>query len=422
VVHGDREGLVRLGGDRAVAHRSGREPLDDLGERLDLVDRHRWAVADEFEQPTQRHQLLGLVVDLGGVLLEDVVALRPCGVLQLEHRLGVEQVEFALSAPLVLTTEFELAVGTLFGTGRIRHRVAGRDLSGNLVEADAAELGDRAGEVGVDHGLAEADRFEDLGAGVGRNRRHAHLGHDLEHTLATGLDVVLDGLLGVHPAEAVHLLADEVLDRLERQVRVDRSGPVADQQRHVVHFASVAGLDDQSRHRALFRAHEVMMHRCGEQQRRDRRLDGVGVAIGEHDDAGSGIDRFGSLLADAVERRAQSRSAGTDTEQARQNLGLEARPCAVVVDVDDLGEFVVVDDRERQRQLTTALRTWGEQVALGSDRRRHRRDDLFADRVQRRIRHLREELLEVVEQQSWSLRQHGERGCRCPSNPRPLPQ
>ena len=39
-----------------------------------------------------------------------------------------------------------------------------------------------------------------------------------------------------------------------------------------------------------------------------------------------------------------------------------------VVDVDDLGELVVVDDRERQRQLPAALRAGREQVGLGADR------------------------------------------------------
>ena len=62
-VHRDRERLVRLLGDGAVGHRAGREPLDDLGDRLDLLDRHRRPFALlEPEQPAQRHQLLGLLV------------------------------------------------------------------------------------------------------------------------------------------------------------------------------------------------------------------------------------------------------------------------------------------------------------------------------------------------------------------------
>ena len=51
-VHRDRQGLVGFGGDRAVAHRSGGEPLDDLAGGLDLVEGNRGpdAVA-ELQQP-----------------------------------------------------------------------------------------------------------------------------------------------------------------------------------------------------------------------------------------------------------------------------------------------------------------------------------------------------------------------------------
>ena len=42
-VHGDGEGLVGLGGDGAVAHRAGGEPLDDRADRLDLLHRDRGA-------------------------------------------------------------------------------------------------------------------------------------------------------------------------------------------------------------------------------------------------------------------------------------------------------------------------------------------------------------------------------------------
>ena len=69
------------------------------------------AIAVELEQAAQRHQLARLVVDRGRVLLEDVVALRPRRVLQLVHRVGVEQVRLALAPPLVLATEFEACGG-----------------------------------------------------------------------------------------------------------------------------------------------------------------------------------------------------------------------------------------------------------------------------------------------------------------------
>ena len=203
-VHRDGQRLVGLHADRAVAHRPGGEALDDLADRLDLVDRHRRPHAVlEGEQPAQRGQPAGLVVDQRGVLLEDVVALGPGGVLQLEHRLRVEQVHLALAPPLVLAAELEPAVGALLGPRRVGGGVARGDLHGDLVEADAAEAADRAGEVLVDQLLAEADALEDLRAGVAGDGAHAHLAHHLEHALAGGLDVVLHRLVRVHPAEAV---------------------------------------------------------------------------------------------------------------------------------------------------------------------------------------------------------------------------
>ena len=84
-------------------------------------------------------ELLGLVVDGRGVLLEDLVALGPRGVLQLEHGLGVEEVELALAAPLVLAAHLELAVGPL-GRPRLvgrRWRVA--TSAASTGQADAAD-------------------------------------------------------------------------------------------------------------------------------------------------------------------------------------------------------------------------------------------------------------------------------------------
>ena len=85
----------------------------------------------EPEQPAQRRQVARLVVDLAAVLLEDVVALGPRRVLQLEHGLRVEQVVLALAAPLVLAAELELAVGPLLGSPRVGDRVPDGDLGGD---------------------------------------------------------------------------------------------------------------------------------------------------------------------------------------------------------------------------------------------------------------------------------------------------
>ena len=147
----------------------------------------------EPHQAAQRAQLLRLVVDGRGVLLEDLVALGPRRVLELEHGLGVEEVELALAAPLVLATNLELAVGPLGRAGLVGPAVPSRHLGRQDARPDAAD----AAEVPVKYSsisvAVEADGLEDLGAGVGGHRRDAHLRHDLEHALAGRLDVVAAG-------------------------------------------------------------------------------------------------------------------------------------------------------------------------------------------------------------------------------------
>jgi hypothetical protein len=69
----------------------------------------------------------------------------------------------------------------------------------------------------------------------------------------------------------------------------------------VVHLADVAGLDEQADLGAGLLADEVVVHRRGEQQRRDRREVAVRVAVGEHDEAGAVGDRGGHLGEDLLE-------------------------------------------------------------------------------------------------------------------------
>ena len=216
--------------------------------------------------------------------------------------------------------------------------------------------------------------------------------------------------MAAHQVQAAPLVGgDHVLDRLEREVRVDGTRAEPDQQRHVVHLARVAALDDQAHLRARLLTDEMVVDRTREQQRRDRCVHLVGVAVREHDDARAARDRITDERAHVVERRPQSLAAVGDAVQAADHHALEVRMGAVVVDVDDLGEIVVVDDGERQLQLTAAVRSGREQVRLGADAGAHGGDDLLADGVERRVRHLCEQLLEVVEQETRTLRQHRNR-------------
>ena len=80
-VHRNREVLVGLGADRAVAHRAGRKALHDLGSWLHLIQRHRRVVRSELPQTAQGDRAVRLVVDELGVLLVALHVLQPHRVL-----------------------------------------------------------------------------------------------------------------------------------------------------------------------------------------------------------------------------------------------------------------------------------------------------------------------------------------------------
>ena len=105
-----------------------------------------------------------------------------------------------------------------------------------------------------------------------------------------------------------------------------------------------------------------------------------------------------------------------DGEQAVDGEALEARRLAVLVDIDELGEVVVVDDRVRERDLPAGLGLGLEQVALGPDGRLERGHELLADGVEGRVRHLREELGEVVVQEPRAAPRARRAACPSPSS------
>ena len=396
-------------GDGAVAHGAGGEPLDDAGDGLHFLKRHRGTQTGlELQQPAQGHEVLGLVVNAAGVGLEDVVAAFTRGVLQPEDGLRVEQVRFAVAAPLVFAAAEQGLVRQFDAVLGVGHPVPGQDFGGDDVEADAAELGVRAGEVLVHEVLAEAEGFEGLGTRVGGHGGDAHLGHDLQDALAEALDQVVDAVLRGDPHDVAG--GDELFHGFHGQVRVHGGGAVADEHGDVVRLADVAGLHHEGGLGAVGAAQQVVVHGADEQQGRDRRPLGVRVAVREHDVLDAAVDGAGDLLADFGEPGAEGVLAAFG---AVESADLHGDLVAVgALDVRDLGELVVVDHGERQRDLRLADLLGVQQVAVRADRARQGRDELFADGVQRRVGDLREGLHEVVEEQPRALGQHGHRGVR----------
>ena len=148
-----------------------------------------------------------------------------------------------------------------------------------------------------------------------------------------------------------------------------------------------------------------MVHAGGREQARNRRELHVHAAVREDDDRVALFDRLARAPLQILERARQPGAARLGVEEHRQRDRLEA----ALVDVAQPGQLLVVDDGRLHLDLAAGLGPGLQEVRLGADRRAHRRHQLFANRVERRIGDLREQLREVVVQQPRLVRQHGER-------------
>ncbi len=179
----------------------------------------------------------------------------------------------------------------------------------------------------------------------------------------------------------------------------------------MVHLAGAAGLDHQPAARAKPRAHQVVVHGGGGEQRRDRDALGRDLAIGEDDDVGRVV------LAHRV--------LGVGAKLGEGRLHALRAPFGRVAHGQDLAAEMALGEGVRAAQLLHVLegedrlvdlqahgrlgRPGREQVRARADEGHERHDELLADRVDRRVGHLREELAEVRVERLGPVRQHRER-------------
>src|SRR5439155_25504787 len=139
--------------------------------------------------------------------------------------------------PLILTADFEnMAIDEAVGEGVL---VPGEDFLRDDLKADAFKTGRGPGEILVNHGLFQADRFKDLGAPIALDGRDAHLRDDLDDTLHRSFEIALAGGFVVYVLQEA--LANHVIEGFEGEIRINSAAAVADEQRKMMDLPRLAG-------------------------------------------------------------------------------------------------------------------------------------------------------------------------------------
>ncbi len=249
----------------------------------------------------------------------------------------------------------------------------------------------------------KSDGVEDLRAAIGLVGRYAHLGHDLEQALVDRLDEALDHLVA---ADRLRQVLRHRGQGLEGEIGVDRFRAVARKTGKVMDLARFAGFDDEADRGPKALADQVMMDGRGREQRRNRNAVRPHHAVREHDDVVAAMHRGFRAFAKPVQRPAHAFSATLGRVGDVERLGVER--ILEEADAADLLEVFVGEDRLPDFEaLVTRGALEVEQVRPRSDERDEAHDQLFADRVDRRVGHLREVLLEVGVEQLRLRRQRG---------------
>ena len=151
-----------------------------------------------------------------------------------------------------------------------------------------------------------------------------------------------------------------------------------------------------------------MMDRRDAEQARNRRPLFIDAAVAEDQELVPILDRLGGLLAHSVDRRAEPIRPFGHTEQHAQRLALEMR----IGDPADLLQIGIRENRLLDLDAAAGFRRLIHEIGLRPDVGHQRHHELLADRIDRRIRHLREQLLEILEEQLRPIGQHRERRIR----------
>ena len=173
----------------------------------------------------------------------------------------------------------------------------------------------------------------------------------------------------------------------------------------MMHLARLAGLGHDTDASSQLVSHEMLMYCSDRQQRTDGHTLTPCRTIRQHQQRKAAFNRLRCFLADPFETPAQSRI----TLRARERDVDRLRLPVAVAEMPNRRQLLVSQDRVRHDQPMTLPLCRIKQIPFRPDETLQRHDDLFANRIERRIRHLREELLEVVVNQPRLIAQTGQR-------------
>ena len=328
-----------------------------------------------------------LRIDARSVLLEQVIVVTPCCLLEQMDGLRIVQV-FFLVAPFLVPAH---TAQTLVHAQIIRVKctlVHGHAALCDIIQINTAHTADSIREVFVHNAFADAQCLENLRTLVGLDGGNTHFRCDLDDTRNQCVNIRLAclGVILIHQATVNH-----IIQGIQCQIRIDCACAKAQQRCEMMHLARLCGLDDKRNCSVLSGAYQIGLQGSHCKQRRDRQMIVVYATVCQNQNRCTlGVCLF-CLLIQVFDGIVQGNVLGIQHGDicSFQSVNIHAT---------NLHQIQVRQNRVVDFQYPAVPLILFQDVAGNAQINRGIRDNRFSDGVDRRIGYLCEHLLEVVEQ------------------------
>ncbi len=354
--------------------------------------------------------MFGLVVYRPGIIFINIIVAGAGAVLKLKNRVRIEQVEFAMTPPVILTAVGQHIHfrGPVF---RICMLVPQQGFPGNGFQSDTTNSGSGPGEILVDNFPVQANGFKNLSRLVALDGADSHFGYDFQDGFIYRFDVIGDSFLRRQVSCGIQLFwnlagGDHFIEGFKGQVWINCPGAIADQESKMHDFAGLSGFHDNSSTAAQAGTDQVVMQTGGSQQGGDWCMVRINVAVGQDNNVHAvpaGGFGFGEQV---FQRRLKPSFSCGRIEGHGQGDGIK------IADVHgtDFFELFVGENYVFYANEVGVLRSFVKDVMELTQVVPGAHDHFFADGIDGRIGDLGKKLLEIVIEQLGFVGQDSQGG------------
>ena len=237
-VHGDRQCFMCFLRNGTVGHRSGLKSFYNGFDTLYFLDRHTFFRIIKIHQASQ---ITGLFfVYQIRVLFEQVVIASPGRLLQQMNGLRIVTVMFSGTSHFMPSD----AVQCFIYIQSQRIKCSGMQFVRffcNIFHCDTTDTADRICEIFIDHFFINADCLKNLRSLIRLDCGNSHFGSNLYDSAKDSLIVIFHSCIIIL---IQHLAVDQLMDRIQCQIWVDRTCTITKQCSKMMHFSWFAGFQN----------------------------------------------------------------------------------------------------------------------------------------------------------------------------------